>query len=180
MAMTGVQLMRESFQRAYGLLQSELKGLTVEQLLWRPAPTANSIAFLAWHTPRTGDVFFNQRIQGKPEVWFSDAWANRVAVDAAGKGLRGLGMGTGFSDEQAGEMPAVPVEEYVAYVDAVAAAVDAYFATLGPDALEQEIKAEGWPDAKLLPILFQALNHIHGHRGEIGYVKGLQGMRARA
>lgn len=117
---------------------------------------------------------------GKPEVWFSDAWANRVAVDAAGKGLRGLGMGTGFSDEQAGEMPTVPVDEYVAYIDAVAAAVDAHFATLGPDALEDEVKAEGWPDAKLLPVLFQALGHIHTHRGEIGYIKGLQGMRGRA
>lgn len=180
MALTGVQVMREAFQRAYGALKAELQGLTPEQLVWRPAPTANAIAFLAWHVPRTGDVFFNQRILGRPQIWFSEAWTRRIAVDATGKGLRGLGMGTGFTDEQAGEMPALPVEEYLAYIDAVAAAVDAYFATLPPEALEQEVKAEGWPDAKLLPILFQALNHILTHRGEIAYIKGLQGLRGRA
>ncbi len=180
MAMTGADVFRESFQRAYAALKSEIDGLTPEQLVWRPGPTANSVAFLAWHTPRTGDVFFSQRLLHQPEIWFREDWTKRVAVDAAGKGLRGLGMGTGFSDEQAGEMPAVPAAEYLAYIDAVAAAVDGYFATLAPDALEQTVHAEGWPDAKLTAVLFQALNHTHFHRGEIGYIKGLQGMRGRA
>jgi hypothetical protein len=180
MALTGVEVFRESFQRAYGLLKSELRDLTAEQMVWRPAATANSIAFLAWHTPRTGDVYFCQRLMGKPEVWFSQNWAGRIAVEAAGKGLRGLGMGTGFSDEQAGDMPLLPPEPYLAYIDAVAAEVDGYLAGLSPDALEQEVHAEGWPDAKLIAVLFQALNHIHGHRGEVGYIKGLQGIRGRA
>lgn len=34
MAITGVEVMREAFQRAYGALKSEIQGLTTEQLLW--------------------------------------------------------------------------------------------------------------------------------------------------
>ena len=180
MALTGVEVLREAYQRAYAAVKTEIEGLTPEQLVWRPQPDANCIAFIAWHIARVGDVFFSQRLLHQPEVWFSGGWEARTGLQVGGAGLRGLGMGTGFSDEQAGDMPKLPAADYQAYLDAVAKTIDGFFEGLDADALDRTYTAENWPDAKLLPILFQVLNHAHTHRGEIGYIKGLQGIRGRA
>ena len=62
MALTGVEVLREAYQRAYAAVKTELEGLMPEQLAWRPQADANCIAFIAWHIARVGDVFFSQRL----------------------------------------------------------------------------------------------------------------------
>lgn len=179
MEMTASQLFNEAFGRAHKGLHDEVAGLTVEQLLWRPQPTMNSIAFLAWHVSRTTDMFLHDRILGVPQLWFKDNWPDKIALDVVGKGTRGMGNGTGFSDEQVGEMPAAPAETYLGYVDAVWHTTEEYLANLPPAEVAAEVVREGSPNAKVYAILLQALGHIHGHRGEIGYIKGLMGIRGR-
>ena len=40
----------EQFQVVHGLLRDEVRGLSVEELNWKPAPVTNSIAVLVVHT----------------------------------------------------------------------------------------------------------------------------------
>src|SRR5829696_5220691 len=40
----------EQFQVVHGLLRDEVRGLSVEELNWKPAPETNSIAVLVVHT----------------------------------------------------------------------------------------------------------------------------------
>ena len=36
--------------------QASLKGMTLEQILWRPTEESNPMAWLAWHIARTQDL----------------------------------------------------------------------------------------------------------------------------
>src|SRR6266511_3122895 len=48
-------LLIEAFDRLPELVRSAVEGLSPEQLLWSPAPGANSVGWLVWHLTRVQD-----------------------------------------------------------------------------------------------------------------------------
>ena len=177
MSVSGPAVLREAFRIAHQRVRDAVAGLTPDQLVWQPQPGANSCAFLLWHIARTADFYIHTRAQGMPEVWERANWRQRLAVPSMPDGRS---IGTGFTDQQVGAMPALPPSEYVAYLDALDLAADRWFEGLVPEALLQEREVAGYPRTQLLAILLQSLGHTHAHRGEIGYVKGLMGIPGRA
>lgn len=170
----------DAFQLAHRNLRAAVLDLTPEQLVWRPQEGANSVAFYLWHVPRTTDFYINRRLRSEPELWSRDNWRARIPIEAEGQGTRGLGIGSGFTDQQVGAMPALPPSQYLAYLDVVAAQVEAWLTTLAPEELLEEREREGFQKAQVLRVVLAALGHSHSHTGEIGYVKGLMGMPGRA
>lgn len=180
MSITAIEVLRQAFQLAHRGLRTAVSELTPEQLVWRPQEKANSVAFYLWHIPRTTDFYLNRRIRGVRELWSRENWRARLPIEAEGQGTAGLGIGTGFTDQQVGAMPALSPADYLAYVDAVEQEMDAWLAGLLPEELLTEPEREGFSKTPTLRVVLSALGHTHGHTGEIGYVKGLMGISGRA
>ncbi len=49
-------------------------GLTQDQVLWRPAPHANSIGFILWHVARGEDRTITALAGRASDLWESDEW----------------------------------------------------------------------------------------------------------
>ncbi len=86
-SLSAVDVLRDAFGRTNESLPDLVAGLSVEELLWRPDPEANSIAWLVWHLTRVQDDHVAG--VGKVEqVWTADGWVERFglpySVDATG------------------------------------------------------------------------------------------------
>ena len=173
---SAVDVFATNLEVTHRRLRDNVVGLTPEQMTWRAKPGTNSIAFYVWHSTRFTDLFINRRLRGRPELWFEDNWSARIPIEAEGQGRSGLGVGMGYSDEQVGAMPALPGEEYLAYVDAVLLGMAEWLKTLAPASLLDVTDFEIMPNWRTIDVLTHTLNHIHLHRGEIWYLKGLIGI----
>jgi len=171
-SLTPTELLQQAFHLAHQGLRIAVKRLSTEQILWRPQEGANSIAFYLWHIPRTTDFYLHRRILGGTEIWASQEWEKTLPVLTEGSSS---GIGTGFTDQQVGAMPALAVSTYVSYLDAVESALYDWLGDQTPEQLDAEIQREGFQKAQVLRVLLSALGHTHGHTGEIGYIKGLMG-----
>lgn len=72
-------------------------------LFWKPGPEANNIAVTAWHMARILDVYFIQYVRGRTseeEDWIRQGWADQTHYDPHGIGQNGLGMLTGYTQEE--------------------------------------------------------------------------------
>src|SRR6266511_3822072 len=74
-------LLIEAFDRLPELVRSAVEGLSPEQLLWSPAPGANSVVLLVWHLTRVQDDHVAE-IVDQDQVWVSGDWARRFGLDA--------------------------------------------------------------------------------------------------
>ena len=72
--MDTVEFISESLRQVQIRLLATCEGLTREQVVWRPAPHANSIGFILWHMARAED----NRIANFPgratSLWESQGW----------------------------------------------------------------------------------------------------------
>jgi len=53
------------------------EGLNYQQLLWRPKPTANNIAFNLWHISRGEESLANVIDSSIDEIWVSEGWREK-------------------------------------------------------------------------------------------------------
>ena len=74
------ELLRDSFTRLIEHVDDLTDGLTDEVSFFRPTPTANSIAWLIWHSARVQDVQLCD-IAGVEQVWTRDGWVDRFGLD---------------------------------------------------------------------------------------------------
>jgi len=158
-------------QELHENLKESLKGLTDEQLHFRPMGKGNHIAFILWHLVRTEDSVINFLLQKKQPVWNAEGWDKKFGMDARAQG-------TGMTPEQAAAIKISAPEEFLKYTEKVFRATEAF---LGG------IKEEDLAEVRDLPVLgkrnlYQVIGGItlqHGaeHLGEIWYIKGLQGLK---
>lgn len=74
------ELLRDSFTRLIEHVDEVTDGLTEDVSCWRPTPEANSIAWLLWHSARCQDMQLCD-IAGVDQVWTSEGWEQRFALD---------------------------------------------------------------------------------------------------
>lgn len=68
-------------------------GLTPDQMIARPSPHSNSIAWLVWHCARTEDVAINTVLRGADQVLARDEWTSGIGVGATD-------IGTSMGDQE--------------------------------------------------------------------------------
>ena len=93
--MNAIQFIQSTLFELNRSLVVEVEPLTPEQMLYRPAPDANSISFLLWHFPRVEDNIFHRvsTVSGMPPIWESERWYERF-------GLKESDTGAGFTRDQ--------------------------------------------------------------------------------
>lgn len=168
MAVTLREFIEEGLAYVQDHLRAATSDLTYEQLLWRPESQGNSIGFLLWHIGRVEDNFIQRFILRGDELWTANGWQERFAFQTRG-------IGTGFTLEQAAEVPVPSAELVWGYLDEVRAATLRYLSTLDWATLPVQPRPT-IPQWSIQTILRQLSAHANQHLGEINYLRGLQGL----
>ncbi len=88
---TTVDLLTESVSVVHHAVEDSVRGLTPEQLAFRPSPTSPSMAWLIWHLTRVQDLQA-ALLFGHRQVWHAGPWAARFALPFDGD-ADGVGQG---------------------------------------------------------------------------------------
>jgi len=169
---TLAEFLRQAMRNQHNMLDQAVGGLTREQLHWIPPNSgANHIAFTIWHYVRTEDNIVQFILQDrKPTIWVEGGYHERW-------GLERVAQGTGMPTEAAHAMRLPPIEEWMAYQQAVWQATDAYLSSLDDGALERTVRIVPFGEIPARQALgLVCLTHGHGHLGEICVLRVLQGL----
>ncbi len=152
-------------------LLEAVKGLSNDQLHFRPLGKGNHIAFTLWHCVRTEDAVINYLLQKRAPVWNAEGWDKELGMD-------GRAQGTGMTAEQAASVRIRDLEKFSKYSQNVFRETEGYIAGLKEEALD-EVRDLPWLGKQNLYQVIGGvvLGHGSGHLGEIWYVKGLQGLK---
>ena len=154
--------------------------LTPDQLRWQPEHHDTSILFALWHAYRAGDDLIHAMVAGRPSVFVSQGWADRLPVAQTGA----TPFGNGLTREQIAAID-IGIEHVVAYARAVGESVAAYTAALSAEEAAEEVRfpffAAAYPGydvmSRLDAIAFFAIGHTSEHLGEVQMLRGLMGLR---
>lgn len=160
------ELLRDSFTRLIEHVENLTDGLTDELAIYRPTATANSIAWLVWHSARGQDAQLSD-IAGTEQVWFRDDWADRFGLD-----LPRDSTGYGHTAEEVGKVRA-PADLLAGYYDAVHTATLEYVASITPDELARVIDQCWTPPVTAGARLVSIIDDCAQHLGQAAYVRGI-------
>ena len=163
----GADLLRDAFARVHQDLTAAVDGLDAPQLLWRPDPGANSIAWLVWHLSRIQDDHI-AGVAGHEQVWTSKGWSQRFALPYAVRD-----HGYGHSPEQVGAFVLTEPGLLAGYHDAVH---DETLAALNAMVAEDytRIVDRNWnPPVTAAVRIISVVNDTMQHAGQAAYVRGL-------
>ncbi len=156
-----------------GLKRSSTRALdTLKQpeLSWRPACGCNSIGLILFHVAKSEDSFIQARLRGKPELYESGKWYEKLnlAKDEAG---------AHYTVDQVNAFPVPDLKVLLAYYDAVRANTLEYLKGLKAVDLEKKITMPHFGEMTQAAIFSIIVSHTSQHLGEISYLRGiLRGM----
>jgi DinB superfamily/SnoaL-like domain len=156
-------------------IHQAVTGLSVPELTWRPDAEGNSIGVTVWHISRGLDVLkvrFLEQQQALAEQWHTQGWAQKTGYDPRGIGTGGLGILTGYTQEEVAAIPELAAEDLLAYLDQVASALRQYLLPLPEGVLAQSIVAMG-ESLTAYQLIKGILLGCVGHLGEIEALKAL-------
>ena len=176
--MTGIEVLSDLLEKFVKDLREEIGGQSAEVFAWQPDPGANSIGLTAWHVIRWMDVLGTRILDDLPaeaEQWHVQGWADRTGYNPAGIGYAGLGTVTGYTLEEAADVPALSAEELLSYLSQAHGVVREQLTRMSDEELTQPIRGTalkgttyGW-----LKVL------TGGFFGHIGEIQALKAMRER-
>ncbi len=156
-----------SLERNWEMVEKAISDLDDEAMARQPNAHSNSIAWIFGHISRVTDMFIMQRLQSKPELWFTDGWCERYGMT---ENVEGLGMGADLANWNA---PAREVQ--VGYFEAVKAITREYVGSLSAEDLERRVV---FPPTALRQehtlgtALGQLVLESVAHGGQIAYLRG--------
>jgi hypothetical protein len=164
--LTPADLLVDAFGRIRESVHGAVEGLDEAALAHRPAPAANSIAWLVWHLTRIEDDHV-AGVSGAQQTWTADGWAERFALPFA-PGATGYGHG-------AAEVAAVraPAGLLLGYHDAVHAATVRALAGIGAADLDRVVDRSWEPPVTAGVRLVSVVADCLQHAGQAAYVRGL-------
>lgn len=174
--MTSVEMLADLVATLANCIRKEVTGLSVPELMWRPDAEGNSIGVTVWHCSRGLDVlkvrFLEQR-QASAEQWYTQGWAQKTGYDPRGIGTGGLGILSGYTQEEVAAIPELTAEELLAYLDQVSGALRQYLPSLPEEKLTQPTMFLG-ERLTVYQVIKEILLGCVGHLGEIEALKALQ------
>jgi uncharacterized damage-inducible protein DinB len=172
--MSTLDFIRGSLRQLHGTYRDAIAGLSPDQLHWRANDNGCSMAFVLWHYYRTEDNIIQFVLQHKPTIWLDGGCDQKFGLDR-------IAQGTGMSLQEAQSLRINSKEDFLQYMDAVAAATDEYLAGLDDAALQQKTTVKPLGEMPVQTAIGNmCLTHGFTHLGEIAHLRGLQGLRGMA
>ncbi len=159
-------LLTDGFGRVREVVHAALRGMTPDDLAWRPAPGANTIAWLVWHLTRVQDDHVADAFD-LPQVWTAHGWAERLDL---GRPVDDTGYGD--SAQQVGAVRA-GADALAGYHDAVHARTAELLAGVDAAELDRVVDTAWDPPVTLGVRLVSVLSDDLQHAGQAAYVRGL-------
>ena len=170
MADTDVQavreLLRDAFTRQIEHVDDLTDDLTDGVSFFRPTATANSIAWLIWHSARQQDLQLCN-LAGVDQVWTRDGWEARFGLD-----LEGNDHGYGHSADDVGKVR-VPADLLASYYHGVHKVTLEYIASVTPDELSRIVDTRWHPPVTASARLVSIVDDCAQHLGQAAYVRGI-------
>lgn len=167
------EYIRQQLERTRKSTLAMVEGLRDEQLTWQPAPDANHIGFLLFHTFRAEDRYFNRWLAGDgTEVWEREGWSQRWPLPDRPDPSQAWWVGNSWTPEEMHNWSPPPLAELLEYGAAVRAAGMETLRTLDMTRLPESLRPDR-PEFTVAYYLQQAVIHEAQHQGQIEYIVGL-------
>ena len=163
--MNAAAVLTEAFDRLPDLVHRAVHDLSPEQLRWRPAPTANTIAWLVWHLTRVQDSHIAELLDTE-QVYVTGDWAPRFGLDDEETGY-------GFTPAQVATVAPENWQVLTDYYAAVHARTTGFLGGLTEADLDRVVDKAWDPPVTLGVRLVSVLNDDTQHVGQAAYVRGL-------
>ena len=160
------ELLRDAFTRLIEHVEEVTDGLTEDQANYRPSPTANSIAWLIWHSARVQDIQLAP-IAGVEQVWIRDGWVNRFGLD-----LPRNDSGYGHGPNEVAKVQA-PVELLAGYYHAVHKLTLEFVAGVTAEDLARIVDPNWDPPVTASARLVSIIDDCAQHLGQAAYLIGI-------
>lgn len=160
-------LLTDAFGRVHEAVPEVVRGLSTDQLLWRPDPGANPIAWLVWHLSRVQDDHL-AGIDGGEQVWTAEGWGERFGLP-----YRARSIGYGQSADEVGAFVLRDPQVLTGYHEAVHARTLEVVSALGPSDFGRIVDRRWVPPVTAAVRLVSVVNDITQHLGQAAYVRGL-------
>ena len=147
-------------------LKRAVDGLTPAELRWQPTLDSNHISWLVWHMARVEDGWMNERVGGGGDLWMAGGWREKL-------GFSGETSGYGDKPDDIRSMPDVPMDDLLAYYDAVRAAAFEQLDRLTEADLGRQIPHPRMKDLNLAWVLGHVLVEESQHLGQVAYIRGM-------
>jgi len=146
-----------------------LNTMTQQEIMWRPACGCNSMGLILFHVARSEDSFVQARLLGKPQIWESGKWYNKLNMQESETGSH-------YTIDQVNAFPVPDMKDLLDYYDAVRAGTLDYLKGLTPSAFDKKVKLP-FGEFTVAGVLSLVVSHTAQHMGEISYLRGmLRGM----
>lgn len=157
---------RQSYNEVYARIVGSCRALTPEDLTWRPAPHANPIAFILWHTARAEDRMMHAIAQTKEKVWVAQRWYEKFGHP--------LELANVVEDaHQRDTLPLPPLEMLLGYLEAVHKNTLECLKGISPAAFNRPTDPYR-PERTVGARLRHLTVHGSNHHGQIDYLRGLR------
>lgn len=160
------QVLTDGFGRVGPVVAAALDGTGPAARTWRPTPTANTLAWLAWHIARGQDAQVAP-LAGVEQVWTADGWAHRFALP-----FDDDEMGYGQSADDVAHVDAAP-DLLLGYLEATTAQTLAYLGRVEDSDLDVVVDDAWDPPVTLGVRLVSILDDCVQHAGQAAYLRGL-------
>ena len=164
---TANEILHDAFSRVHELLPEVVSGLSVEELLWRPDPEANPIAWLVWHLSRVQDDHL-AGVAGTDQLWTADGWAERFGLP-----YEESSIGYGQSSEEVGAFVLEDPALLTGYHAAVHSRTVEVLARMDAEAFGRVVDRRFDPPVTAATRLVSVVDDIAQHSGQAGYLRGL-------
>lgn len=160
------ELLRDAFTRLIEHVDELTDGLTDQLACYRPTPSANSIAWLLWHSARVQDIQV-AHVAGVEEVWTRDGWVDRFGLD-----LPRHDTGYGHRPEDVAKVRA-PADLLSGYYHAVHKLTLEYIAGMTADELSRVVDTSWNPPVTVSARLVSIVDDCAQHLGQAAYLRGI-------
>ena len=164
--MTPAEVLIDALARTVEGAERLLDGLSDDDLVHRPTPDANSIAWLVWHLTRVQDDHIAD-VAGLEQVYTAQGYAERFGLPAAETGYS-------HSSTQVAEVRA-PADLLLDYLRAVHAQTVGWLGGVSEEDLDRVVDERWDPPVTLGVRLVSVADDDAQHLGQAAYVKGLLG-----
>ena len=168
--MNTADLLTDAFGRIREEVHQAVDNLSREDLAFRAAPDANSIAWLVWHLTRVQDDHV-AAAAGMEQVWTAKGWADRFGLPFDQRET-----GYGHNTSQVTDVQ-TDAELLADYYDAVHEQTLRYVATLTDEDLDRVVDTSWDPPVTLGVRLVSVIADDLEHAGTAMFVRGIVSSR---